>query len=196
MYEGEAVNGSQMDMNRKTCDIRTREETFISRHILHQHWYTCPIALPVRRNAQQISLLTVTSATSAPGRSATFERPWENFLTQLCTALRDRHFPPSTGNISLWISFALCPFVHKKIYNVMLLFSNTLLKQGHHFDYWNQPLNMRMRVCYVDCHEARLCWYLVMGTENLLRPLQLFYFHLWFIYWLCLLLTELKCARI
>jgi hypothetical protein len=32
------------------------------------------------------------------------------FSTQLWTALRDKHFPPYTRNISLWISFALSPF--------------------------------------------------------------------------------------
>jgi hypothetical protein len=42
---------------------------------------------------------------------------------------------------------------------------------------------MRMRVCYLDCKEARVCCYLVIHIENLLRPLQLFYFHLWLIYW-------------
>jgi hypothetical protein len=35
------------------------EKTFISRHILHQHWYACPIALPVHRNPQHRSLLAV-----------------------------------------------------------------------------------------------------------------------------------------
>jgi hypothetical protein len=45
---------------------------------------------------------------------------------------------------------------------------------------------MRMRVCYLGCHEAGLCCYLVMRIEKLLRPLQLFYFHLWPIYWLSL----------
>jgi hypothetical protein len=30
-------------------------ETFISRHILHQHCYTCPISLPVRQNPQHMS---------------------------------------------------------------------------------------------------------------------------------------------
>jgi hypothetical protein len=46
---------------------------------------------------------------------------------------------------------------------------------------------MRMRVCYLHSHEAGLCCYLVIRVhpENLLlRPLQLFYFHLWPIYWL------------
>jgi hypothetical protein len=41
-------------------------KTFISRHILHQHWYTCPIALPLHRNLQHRSLLTVVATTSAP----------------------------------------------------------------------------------------------------------------------------------
>jgi hypothetical protein len=47
---------------------------------------------------------------------------------------------------------------------------------------------MRMRVCYLDCHEAELCCYLVIHTENLFRPLQPFYsyFHLCPIYWLFL----------
>jgi hypothetical protein len=38
----------------------------------------------------------------------------------------------------------------------------------------------------MSCHEAGLCCYLVMHIENLLCPLQLFYFHLWLIYWLSL----------
>jgi hypothetical protein len=45
---------------------------------------------------------------------------------------------------------------------------------------------MRMRVCYLDSHEGGLCCYLVIHIETLLRPLQLFYFHLWPIYWLSL----------
>jgi hypothetical protein len=43
---------------------------------------------------------------------------------------------------------------------------------------------MSMCVCYLDCHEAGLCCYLVTHIENLLHPLQLFYFNLWTIYWL------------
>jgi hypothetical protein len=40
--------------------------------------------------------------------------------------------------------------------------------------------------CYLDSHEAGLCCYPVIHTENLLHPLQLFYFHLWPTYWLFL----------
>jgi hypothetical protein len=55
----------------------------------------------------------------------------------------------------------------------MLLFDNTLFKNGRHFDYCNQLLNMRVCVCYLDCHEAGLYCSLVIEIENLLRPLQL-----------------------
>jgi hypothetical protein len=59
-----------------------------------------------------------------------------------------------------------------------LLFGSWPRKNGRHFDYWNQPLIMGMRICYLDCHDARLCC---------LRPLQLFHFHLRLIYWLSLI---------
>jgi hypothetical protein len=68
--------------------------------------------------------------------------------------------------------------------------SSTPLKHGRHFDYWNQPPNTRVRVCYLDCHEAGLCCYLVVHRENLLFPLQLFYSHLWTIYWLSLIASN------
>jgi hypothetical protein len=41
---------------------------------------------------------------------------------------------------------------------------------------------MRMRVYYVDCHEAGLCWYLVIHIQTLIRPLHLLYFQMWPIY--------------
>jgi hypothetical protein len=68
-----------------------------------------------------------------------------------------------------------CPFhwvlLATKTYNRTRLFGSTLLKHGRHFDYWNQPLNMCTRICYLDCHEAGLCCYILTHIENLLRPL-------------------------
>jgi hypothetical protein len=126
------------------------KKTFISRHILLQHWHTYPIALPVRRNPQHRSLLTVVSANFAPGRgsSATFERPWENRFTRQTFLYK---YP---------LHWVLLP-TKKKKHNRTLLFGCTL-KHGRHFDYWTQPLNMCIRVCYLDCHEAGLCCYLVI----------------------------------
>jgi hypothetical protein len=43
--------------------------------------------------------------------------------------------------------------------NRTLVFDSTLLKHGRHFDYWNQPTNMRMSVWYLDCHKGGLCCY-------------------------------------
>jgi hypothetical protein len=40
--------------------------------------------------------------------------------TQSWTALRDKHFPPYTGNISLWISFASSHFAKKRQHNAAL----------------------------------------------------------------------------
>jgi hypothetical protein len=74
----------------------------------------------------------------------------------------------------------------------MLFFGIILLNHCHHFDYWNQPLNMCMHIFYLDCHEAGLCCYIVIHTENLLCPLLLFYFHLWHIYWLSLIIDNLE----
>jgi hypothetical protein len=71
-----------------------------------------------------------------------------------------------------------------------LLFGSILLKLGRHFVNWNQPLNMSMRVWYLHCHEGGLYCCLVIHIEDLLRPLQLFYFHLWHIYWLSLVHLE------
>jgi hypothetical protein len=49
---------------------------------------------------------------------------------------------------------------------------------------------MLMRFYYTDCHEAGLCCCLVIHRENLLHPLQLFYFHVWPIYWLSLVVHD------
>jgi hypothetical protein len=81
--------------------------------------------------------------------------------------------------------FHLIPLA-TETHNRTLLFGTIVFKHGRHFDYRNQPLNMSMRVCYPDCHEGGLYCYLLIHIENLLHPLQLFYFHLWPIYWLSL----------
>jgi hypothetical protein len=75
-----------------------------------------------------------------------------------------------------------CVVLPTKTHSRTLFFGSILLKHGRFFDYWNQPLNMRMRACYRDCHEVGLCCYLVIRIENLLHPLQLFCLHLWSVY--------------
>jgi hypothetical protein len=69
------------------------EKTFISRLIVHQHRYTCPIALPVRRNPQHRSFFTVVSQ-PLPHLRFNFFVIGEKFATQMWTVLRDKHFSP------------------------------------------------------------------------------------------------------
>jgi hypothetical protein len=78
---------------------------------------------------------------------------------------------------------SFCP---QKRHNRTQLFGSIHLKHGRRFYHWNQPLNTRMSICFLDRREAGLCCYLVIHIGNLLRPLQQFYFHLWPIYWLSL----------
>jgi hypothetical protein len=161
---------------------RNLEETFISRHIIHQHLYICPIALPVPRNPQNIRLLAVFSATSgSPFQPLSHQRNVchsvvNRFTLQTRSSVNRKHF-------FMYILFieSICP---QERHNRTLVFGSIRLKHLPNFGYWNQPRNMRMRVCYVDWHEVELCCYLVIHMENLLRPLQLFYFHLWPIYWI------------
>jgi hypothetical protein len=121
--------------------------------------------------------LTVVSATSSP--------PFQPVRHQrnVCHPFVDRFTQQTlpTVNRKLFFTDILCveSFCPQKTHNARILFGSTPLKYGHHFDYGNQPLNMRMRVCYLDCYEAGLCCYLVIHIENLSRPLQLCYFHLW-----------------
>jgi hypothetical protein len=96
---------------------------------------------------------------------------------------------------SLWISIALSPLALKNA-RTTLLFDSTLLKHSRHFDYWNQPRNISMLVCYRNCHETGLCCYLMIYIWNLLRPLQLFYFQLWPIYWLSLIWIRLTDRKL
>jgi hypothetical protein len=144
-------------------------------------WYTCPIALPVHRNPQHRSLLTVVSAITAP--------PFQSLLHQRNVYIKVEPFyatntsqhKQETFIYEYPLHWVLLPI---KTYDRNLLFGNTLLMHGRNFDYWIQPLNMRMSVYYLNCHAARLCCYLIMHIENLLHPLQLFYFYLRPIYWL------------
>jgi hypothetical protein len=113
-------------------------KTFISRHIPPQHWHTCPIALPVRRNPQHRSLLTVVSATSAPGwaSSAIFERHWENFSTTCdpLYATNTSHRKQETLLYEYPLHWVLLP---TKKDNRMLFFGITFLMHSRYFDYWN-----------------------------------------------------------
>jgi hypothetical protein len=165
-----------MGTKRRTCDIRTWEQ--------HLFLDICSTTYTSKPATQKYFDCCLSHFCASASTSLSSTKSLPRFWTQLWTASHEKHFLPLRGNISLWISFALSPFTHKKTHNRTLHVGSTILKHGRHFDYWRQPLNMSMRVCYLDYHEAGLCCYLVISTGNLLHPLQLLYFHLWLIYWL------------
>jgi hypothetical protein len=168
------------------------EKAFTSRHILHQHWYTCLIALLVRRNPKHKSLLTVESATSAP--------PFHHL--RLSNVLERISLPSSeplyatdtwTGNISLWIFFLLSPIGHKK------------RTTDHCLTVIPSSSTVAILILKPDSeHEhTRLLpglswsWSVLLPSkhiENLLYPSYLFNFHLWPIYWFSLVITVI-CAE-
>jgi hypothetical protein len=179
-----------MDVKRKIFDIRTWSTTFISRHILQKHWHTCPI----RRNPQYISLSTLVSAISPLLRasSAIFERPWENFFTQFWTALYVKHFPQPTGNISLYIYIYILHSVllPTKTHNRTLIFCSIFPKSP---SWLLKPESEHVHARLL----ARISWSWTVllpsdARRKLLRPIQLFNFCLWPIYWLLLLLLLLS----
>jgi hypothetical protein len=55
------------------------------------------------------------------------------------------------------------PFCPQKTHNRLLLFDSTL-KNGHHFDYWNQPLNMR--ICCLDSWS----WTVLLPSDTHRKP--------------------------
>jgi hypothetical protein len=163
------------------------EKTFISRYILHQHWYTCPIALPVRRNPQHRNLLTAVSVTSASGRawSATFKRPWQNFSTQLWTALRNKHFHGKQETF-LYVYPLHCVLLptEKAQQNSALRWYTPKARSP----FWLlKPASEHAHARLLPTLSWRWTVLVPSDTVNLLRPLQLLNFHLWPIYWLFLI---------
>jgi hypothetical protein len=55
IYEGESVKRSQMDIEHKTCDILTSKRHLYLDIFSIEHWYTYPIALPLRLNPQHVN---------------------------------------------------------------------------------------------------------------------------------------------
>jgi hypothetical protein len=129
IYEGESVNRSQMDIQRKTCDIRTwKKHLFLD--ISSANTDTLVPSLHQCVEIHGIEIFWLMSQ-SLPYLRFNALASSGTFATQLWTALCDKFVPPWTGNIYLWKSFALSPFAKKiHAHNRTLLFGRILLKHG------------------------------------------------------------------
>jgi hypothetical protein len=138
----ESVNRSQMDTKRKICDIRTWEK-YLFLNISPTNIDTFVPSLYQCVETHSIEIFWLFFQPLPHLRFNLFDIS-ESFATQLRTVLCDKLFQP------LFFMNILCIesfFSQKKTHNRTLIFCRILLKHGRHFDYWNQPLNMRMRVC-------------------------------------------------
>jgi hypothetical protein len=174
--------------------LKLKKKTCISRHIRHQQWYSCPIALPARRNrstevfwllSQPLPHLVWHHQQLSNVLEKIYRPVVNRFTRQTLPTVNRKYF---FVNILCIPSFCpqkrttkLCSSVIHSSRTIAILTTKTL------------PLNMHMRVCYLACFEAGLCYYLVIHIENLLRPLQLFCFHLWPIHWLSFVVTVMQC---
>jgi hypothetical protein len=145
-----------------------------SRHILHQHWYICLIVLPVRRNRQPRSLLTVASATCAPmfqpnphQRNVCYHPNVSRFRQQTLPTANRKHFFINIVCIK--------SFCQQKPHNRTVFLGSTLLNTLSPF--W------LLKPVWEHAHTRLLprlscSWNVLLSrdTENLLRSLQLFYF--------------------
>jgi hypothetical protein len=114
-----------MNIKHKTCDIRIwGKKTFIS-DISSNHIETHVPSLYQCVETRSTEVFWLLSQPLPHLRFNLFVIS-EKFATQLWTALRDKHFLPQTGNISLWIYFTVSPFSTKKKHNRMLLFGSIL----------------------------------------------------------------------
>jgi hypothetical protein len=145
------------------------KKTFISRHVLHQHYYTCPIALPVLRNPQHRSLLTVVSATSAPPfqplrHQRNVCHPVVNrFTRQTLPTINMKHF---LMNILCIESF--CPQKRTTVHcSSVVNSSNTVAILTTETSLWHALALLLPR-------KSRCCC-LVIHKENVLHQVQLFY---------------------
>jgi hypothetical protein len=132
-YEGESVNRSQLDMKSWNMWYSNlgKNPIYISIYFLHRHRYTCPIALPVRRNSQHRSLWAVVSAQPhiSVSSSAISEHPWE-FLDRAVKRFRRQEIFICEYHLH-WV---LLP---TKIDNRALLCGSIPFKHGRQIDYWN-----------------------------------------------------------
>jgi hypothetical protein len=161
----------------KTCDIRTwKKELFLDVSSTKNGTLVPSLYQCVETHNTEAFWLLSQPLPPHPFQPATLLDPIVNrFTRQTLSTLNRKYFFMNV----LFIE----SFCSQKMHSITVLFGSILLNYGRHFDYLNQPLNMRMSVCYLDSYEAGLCCYLVIHTENLLRPLQLFYFHLCPVYW-------------
>jgi hypothetical protein len=114
--------------------VTEKRNIYISRRILHQHWYTCPIVLPVRRNLQHRSLFDycLSHFRTWPGIVCDFRTSLTEFVDPVVNRFKRQTLPTVNRiyffmNILCIESFCLPPKSAKQNSVPRLLWSWTVL---------------------------------------------------------------------
>jgi hypothetical protein len=151
------------------------EETFISRNLLHQHWYTLVPSLYQCVETRSIEVIWLLSQPLPQLRFDLFIiSVFSTFLDPLVKCIT-RQTLPTINRAHIFMNIlcveSFCP--QKRATGVcfsVVYFSSMVVILTTE----TSLVSMRMPVYYLDCHEAELCCCLLIHIENLLRPLQLF----------------------
>jgi hypothetical protein len=185
-YEKKSVNRSQIDMKRKTRDIRTWQKHLfldISSTYIDKH-------LPVRRSPQHGSILTVVSATSAPPFKP-LRHKWN-----VCHVSRPSCEPLYMANTSLHKqeTFLFEYPLHWVLTPTKNVQQNAALR-WYILQAWS--LFWLMKPASEHAHVRLLprmswSWTVLLPIDTHRKPITSItaYFHLWHIYWLSLRLSQ------
>jgi hypothetical protein len=177
-YKVESVNGTQMDIKRKTRDVWNWEKhLFLDISSTNIDIVVSSLCQCVETHSTQVFWLLFQPLTHLRFNLFVIRKMFTTLLwTPLCKKKKKKKTTTSHHKQETFLQYPL---------QIPKQNRTRLFKHSHQFDYWNQPVNMRMYACYLDCLEAGLCCYLlVIHRANISHPLQLCYFHLWPIYWL------------
>jgi hypothetical protein len=131
-YDGQSVSRPQMDIKRKTCDIRTRKRTFFLSYSPPTLIYLSHRFTSASKPAAEKSFDFYRSNLRAwVGHRLRLSNVLEGFSRSSCELLYPIKIRTVYRKYSLRISF--CP--QRKTRNRTLLFGSTFLKHDHHFEY-------------------------------------------------------------
>jgi hypothetical protein len=163
------------------------EKTFISWHILHQHAYTCPSRYQcVETRSMEVFDCYLSHIRTSVSNSSRHQRNvcysvLNRFARQTLPTVKSKYF---FMNVLCTESF--CPKRRTTERCSSVVYSQVwspfrLLKPA------SEHVHARL---LARLSRSWTVLYLVIHIVNLLRPLQLFYFHLWHIYWLAFIVCS------
>jgi hypothetical protein len=164
IYEGESVNRSQLDIKSKTW-YSNLEKTFISWHILHQHWYTVPSLYQcVETRSIEVFWLLSQPLPHLRFIICDFRTSFREFLAPCDEPLYATN-TIKRKHLFLLISFALSPLAHKtstrELCCSVVYYSSMVVILTTETSLWRCAC-----ASATDCDEAGLCCYIVIHTRQ------------------------------